>query len=147
VAKLLVVHHTPSPTLHALLEAVLAGANEGGAEVVARAALTASPVDALEADGYVIGGPANLGMMAGAIKHFFDQAYYPCLNETVGRPFGLYLHGNDDTAGAQRDIEKIVTGLRWTQVHDHVVVLGQPTKADTEAAWDLGATVSATIAG
>ena len=143
--RLLVVHHTPSPALHTLLEAVLDGAREGGAEVIARAALTASPVDALEADGYVLGAPVNLGMMAGALKHFFDQAYYPCLDETAGRPFGLYLHGNDDAAGAIRDIGKIVGGLRWKQVHEHVVVLGQPAKDDVAAAWDLGATVSATL--
>jgi hypothetical protein len=31
-------------------------------------------------------------------------------------------------------------------VHDHVVVLGQPARADIDAAWDLGATVAARIA-
>ena len=143
--RLLVVHHTPSPALHTLLQAVLDGAREAGADVVARPALVATAVDALEADAYVIGGPVNLGMMAGAVKHFFDQAYYPCLDATAGRPYGLYLHGNDDATGAVRDIGKIVTGLRWQQVHDHVVVLGAPSKADVEAAWDLGATVAARI--
>jgi multimeric flavodoxin WrbA len=144
--RLLVVHHTPSPALHTLVEAVLEGARQvEGVEVVSRPALTASPVDALEADGYVLGGPVNLGMMAGALKHFFDQAYYPCLDHTAGRPFGLYLHGNDDAAGARRDIGKIIAGLRWTQVHDDVVVLGQPTTVDTDAAWDLGATVAANL--
>jgi multimeric flavodoxin WrbA len=146
VTRLLVVHHTPSPALHALLEAVLDGARQvDGVEVVARPALTASPVDALEADGYVLGAPVNLGMLAGALKHFFDQAYYPCIDATVGRPFGVYLHGNDDVAGARRDLTKIVTGLRWKQVHDDVTVLGPPTKADTDAAWDLGATVAANL--
>ena len=144
--RLLVVHHTPSPTLHTLFESVLDGARQvDGVEVVSRPALTASPVDVLEADGYVLGAPVNLGMMAGALKHFFDQAYYPCLDATVGRPFGLYLHGNDDATGALRDITKIVTGMRWQQVHEHVVVVGAPTKADTDAAWDLGATVAARL--
>ena len=143
VPRLLVVHHTPSPALHSLHEAVVRGATEAGIEVVSRPALTASAVDALEADGYVIGGPVNLGMLAGAVKHFFDQAYYPCLGPTKGRPFGAYLHGNDDAAGALRDLGKIVTGLEWNQVHDHVVVLGSPAKADIDAAWDLGATVAA----
>lgn len=144
--KLLVVHHTPSPALHTILDAVLDGARQvDGVEVVSRPALTASPVDALEADGYVLGAPVNLGMMAGALKHFFDQAYYPCLDVTAGRPFGLYLHGTDDVTGAVRDIGRIVTGLRWEQVHDHVIVLGSPAKADIEAAWDLGATVAARL--
>ena len=51
----------------------------------------------LEADGYLLGTPANLGYMSGALKHFFDQIYYPCLDATSGRPFGVYVHGNNDT--------------------------------------------------
>jgi multimeric flavodoxin WrbA len=106
-----------------------------------RPALTCSVVDALEADAYVIGGPVNLGMLAGAVKHLFDQAYYPCLDATVGRPFGVYLHGNDDAAGALRDLGKIVTGLRWKQVTDHVVAYGPVTHEHRDQLVNLGGTV------
>lgn len=142
MARLLVVHHTPSPALHTLLDAVLTGAREAGVDVVAKPALTCTAVDALEADGYVLGTPANLGMMSGALKHFFDGAYYPCLDATVGRPWGLYVHGNDDVGGAVAQVERIVTGLRWTKVHEHVLSTGTP---DRDAAWDLGATVAARL--
>lgn len=143
---LLVVHHTPSPALHTLLGAVLDGAAEvDGVQVEARPALTASPVDVLESDGIVLGTPANLGYLSGALKHFFDGCYYPCLGPTRGRPFGLYVHGNDDVDGAVLAAEKIVTGLGWEQVHDHVRVLGQPSRDDTDACWDLGATVAARL--
>ncbi|HXH55996.1 flavodoxin [Iamia sp.] len=148
MARLLIVHHTPSPNLHALLDAARSGGNEpsiAGVEVVVRAALTASPVDVLEADGYVIGGPANLGYLAGAVKHFFDTVYYPCLEDTVGRPFAAYLHGNDDTAGARRALEVITTGLRWRPMAEVVEVKGEPDGAALEACWNLGATVAATI--
>lgn len=143
---LLVVHHTPSPSLHTLLEAVLDGAAQvDGVEVRSRPALTCSAVDALECDGYVLGTPANLGMVSGALKHFFDAAYYPCLDTTARRPWGMYVHGNDDVEGAVRQVEKIVTGLRWQQVHEHVRVTGAPATADVDAAWDLGATVAARL--
>ena len=143
---LLVVHHTPSPATHTLLQAVLDGAGQvDGVQVEARPALTASPVDALEADGYVLGTPANLGMMSGALKHFFDGAYYPCLGATARRPYGLYVHGNDDVDGAIRGIERVVTGLEWQQVHDHVRAIGAPAAADVDACWDLGATVAARL--
>ena len=144
--RLLVVHHTASPALHTLFEAVMAGAREPsieGVEVVARPALGATVTDVLEADGYVLGAPANLGYMAGALKHFFDLVYYPCLDATAGRPYGVYVHGNDDTTGALRGIEKIVTGLGWRRVAEPVCVLGAPRKADTDACWELGATVAA----
>ena len=104
MTRLLVVHHTPSPTLHELLTAVLAGAGTDEiadeVEVVARSARLAGAADALDCDGIVLGTPANIGTMSGALKHFFDQAYYPCLDQTAGRPFGLYVHGGSDTAGA-----------------------------------------------
>lgn len=149
VPRLLVVHHTPSPALHALLEAVRAGAAEpsiGPVEVVVRAALAATAVDVLEADGYVLGTPANLGSMSGALKHFFDTVYYPCLEDTRGRPWSMYVHGNDDTTGAVRDVERIVTGLRWTRVQPVLSVTGAPTRADLDAAWELGAATAALVA-
>ena len=83
--RLLIVHHTPSPSLQAMLESAISGARTDeieGVEVVIRPALTASPVDVLEADGYLLGTPANIGYMSGALKHFFDGIYYPCLEAT-----------------------------------------------------------------
>lgn len=148
MARLLIVHHTPSPAVHTMFEAVRSGATDPqitGVEVVARPALSATAVDVLEADGYVLGTPANLGYMSGALKHFFDTVYYPCLEATVGRPYGVFVHGNDDTTGALRGIEKIVTGLRWNLVHKPVSVVGAPSKADRDACWELGATVAAVL--
>lgn len=148
MARLLLVHHTPSPALDSLFRAVVDGTQADGledVEVVARPALAATAVDVLEADGYVLGTPANLGYMSGALKHFFDLVYYPCLDATQGRPFGVYVHGNDDLAGALRAIGKITTGLGWQQVHDPVEVTGGPSRQDLEAAWDLGATVAANL--
>jgi hypothetical protein len=146
VARLLIVHHTASPALHSLFEAVRSGATDPqieGVEVVARPALGATAVDVLEADGYLLGTPANLGYMSGALKHFFDTIYYPCLEATVGRPYGVYVHGNDDTTGALAGIERIVTGLRWKRAQAPVSITGPPSRADLDACWELGAAVSA----
>lgn len=146
MARLLIVHHTPSPAVHSLFEAVRSGATDPqitGVEVTARPALGATAVDVLEADGYVLGTPANLGYMSGALKHFFDTIYYPCLDATVGRPFGVFVHGNDDTAGALKGIDKITTGLRWAPAQAPVSVVGAPSAADRDACWELGAAVAA----
>ena len=149
MARLLFVHHTPSPAMHQLFEAVLAGARHEdieGVEVVARPALAATTVDVLGAHGYLLGTPANFGYMSGALKHFFDSVYYPCLETTVGRPFGLYVHGNSDTTGAIRSVEAVTTGLRWRPVAEYLAVIGEPDREALEACRELGATVAVTLA-
>lgn len=148
MARLLLVHHTPSPAMHTLLEAVRAGATDPqieGVELVVRAALSATASDVLAADGYLLGTPANLGYMSGALKHFFDTIYYPCLEETVGRPYGVYVHGNDDVTGALRGIEVITTGLRWRLAQAPVTVTGPPDAAARDACWELGAALAASL--
>jgi NAD(P)H-dependent FMN reductase len=150
MTRLLIVHHTASPTLQAMYEAAHAGASTDeieGVEVVARPALTAAAVDVLQADGYLLGTPVNIGYMSGALKHFFDQVYYPCLQATVGRPYAVYLHGNSDAGGAVRAIEAIATGLRWRRLRPPVVIIGEPGKAGLEECWELGATIAAELAG
>ena len=147
---LLIVHHTTSPALHSLFDAVTTGAREAHdpahpVDIVARPALTATAVDVLGAGAYILGTPANLGYMSGALKHFFDQIYYPGLDATVRRPYACYVHGNNDTTGALRSIETATTGLRWELVQAPLEVIGTPTKAALEAAWELGAALAARL--
>ena len=143
--RLLVVHHTVSPATSALLGAALDGARDPaitGVEVIVRPALTAAPVEVLEADGYLLAGPVNLGYLAGAMKHFFDTVYYPCLDATVGRPFGAYFHATSDATGALRALDTITTGLRWRPSQKVVVVTGAGP-SDLDAVRELGAALAA----
>ena len=143
---MLVVHHTPSPALQAVLEAVKDGvAMVETVELVLRPALSAGAADVLAADGVLLGTPANIGYMSGALKHFFDTVYYPCLEATVGLPFGVYVHGNDDTVGALASIQRITGGLRWKQVAAPVSLTGTPVPADLEACSELAATVAVNL--
>jgi multimeric flavodoxin WrbA len=148
--RLLIVHHTVSPVLQEMYEAVRAGAMTDeieGVEVVTRPALTAAAVDVLEADGIVLGTPVNIGYISGALKHFFDQIYYPCLEATAGRPYAAYLHSGSDATGAVRAIDTITTGLRWRRIRPPLIVIGAPGKAGLEQCWELGAISAAELAG
>ncbi len=150
MSLLLVVHHTPSPHCADMLDAVVAGATNPdlvGIEVLRRPALTVSTSEMLAADGYLLGTPANLGYISGALKHAFDCSYYPLLDGTRGRPFGVFIHGNEGTEGAERGLAAIIGGLGWLRVADNVVVSGKPDKSDLEACWNLGATVAVQLMG
>ncbi|KUI19844.1 flavodoxin [Mycobacterium lehmannii] len=145
---LLVVHHTPSPGTRELLEAVLAGAGDPdieGVETVVRPALAATLPDMLDADGYLFGTTANFGYMSGALKHFFDTVYYPSLDHVGGRPYGVWVHGNNDTVGAVNAVDKLATGLALTRAADALEVVGGVDAGVRERAYELGGTLAATL--
>ncbi|MGV9803554.1 flavodoxin family protein [Mycobacterium sp. NPDC003449] len=145
---LLVVHHTPSPATRELLEAVLAGSRDpeiAGVEVVVRPALAATIPDMLDADGYLFGTTANFGYMSGALKHFFDTVYYPVLDHVAGRPYGLWVHGNNDTTGAVQAVDRILTGLALTKAADPLEVTGPVDAAVRDRGYELGGTLAATL--
>ena len=166
MARLLVVHHSPTKALAALTEAVVAGAHDDaieGVEVVVCEALdfargTADHADLLAADGYVLGTTANFGNMSGALKHVFDSTFLQIggalsadgtgersEGATKGRPFGLYVHGRYDTTGAVRSVLSITGALGWRQGYDVLEAMGDLTPDDTESAYQLGGTIAALL--
>ena len=148
MTRLLIVHHTTSPSLQAMLEAVVAGARDPeleGIDVAVAPALAATVSDVLAADGFLLGTPANIGYMSGALKHFFDQIYYPCLQAKTGAPYGLYVHGGSDTTGAVRAVTAIAKGLGWAQAFSPVEVTGPVGKDVEQRCYELGATVAANL--
>jgi NAD(P)H-dependent FMN reductase len=150
MGRLLVVHHTTSPSLQELLDAVLAGAGnpDGPAtDVVTQPALVAGVVDLMAADAVILGTPANIGYMSGALKHFFDTVYYPCLTDRTGLPYATYVHGNNDTTGAVRAIESIATGMSWRRIRPPMQVTGPVGARDRDGCWELGAVLALAAAG
>jgi multimeric flavodoxin WrbA len=148
VTRLLIVHHTTSPALQAMLEAVVSGARDPeleGIDVAVTPALAATVTDVLAADGFVLGTPANIGYMSGALKHFFDQVYYPCLQAKTGAPYGLYVHGASDTTGAVRSVTAIAKGMGWAPAFSPVESTGPVGKDVERRCYELGATVAANL--
>lgn len=148
MSTLLVVHHTPSPATREILEAVLAGTRDPeitGVDVVVRPALAATVGDMLGADGYLFGTPANFGYMSGALKHFYDTVYYPVLDYVAGRPYGLWVHGNNDTVGAALAVERIATGLGLVKSAETLAVTGGVDAAVRQQGYQLGGTLAATL--
>lgn len=148
MARLLIVHHSPTPAVRSVTDAVLRGARDDaieGVEVVARPALEATIEDVLGADAYILGTTANFGYMSGALKHFFDTVYDHVREQTAKRPFGLYVHGRSDTTGAERSVLSITTGLGWQQATDVLAFLGEPSDNHLESAAELGGTLAALV--
>jgi multimeric flavodoxin WrbA len=162
MARLLVVHHSPTRSMRLLTEAVCAGTADpeiDGVDVVVRPALEATADDVLAADGYLLLTPANFGYMSGALKHFFDSTFLAVggslsddgsagdsAGRTVGRPFGLLVHGRYDTTGAVRSVLSIVGALGWRQSAELLEVMGEVDDDAREKGYELGATLAAVLA-
>ncbi len=124
---LLIVGHVPSPNTQTLRDAVLRGARHpdiDGVDVIAQSPFDTEPEHVKAANAIVLGTTENLGYMSGALKDFFDRVYYPCLEETQGKPFALYVRAGLDGTGTCRAVDSITTGLRWKAVQDHLVCRG-----------------------
>jgi NAD(P)H-dependent FMN reductase len=128
VKNLLIVSHSPSTNARTLTEAVVSGASNeeiGGVSIRQRPPLQAQAEDVQWADALILGTTENFGYMSGAMKDFFDRIYYPCLENTEGLPYALFIKAGLDGQGAKLSIERIVTGLKWKQVQGTLICKGE----------------------
>lgn len=116
--------------------------------VCCRPALSASASDTLAADGVLLLSPVNIGYLSGALKHYFDTIYYPCLGATTQLPFGAVLSSGQDASGALRALETIATnGMQWKAVAEPIVLSGSPDRAQQAQLMELAGTVGAYALG
>lgn len=147
VKKLLVVYHSQSGSTQALADAVIEGARaEEGIEIRARAALDADVGDIAWCDGLLIGTPENFGALSGLIKDFFDRTFYPALEQQLQRPYALFISAGNDGSGAQRQAERIITGLPWRKIAEPLIVRGTVEADHLAAARELGQAMAAGLA-
>lgn len=117
--RLLILWHSRTGAGAALAQAAAEGAGEGALLV---AAGEATPELLLDAAGYLFVCPENLGSMTGLMKEMFDRAYYPLLGRIEGRAYATIIAAGSDGAGAERQIDRIVTGWRLKRVADGMIV-------------------------
>ncbi len=146
--RLLIVAHAPSPNTLRLRDAVVQGARHPdieGVEVEVLSPFDAGPEQVLVAQAIILGTTENLGYMSGALKDFFDRSYYPCLEQTQGLAYALYIRAGHDGTGTRRAIETIVTGLRWRAVQEPVLCRGEFKEEFVGACEELGTLIAASL--
>lgn len=143
--QLLIIGHVPSINTQALRDGVLAGgrASAPGLDIVAKSPFDTGPEDVLVANAIILGTTENLGYMSGALKDFFDRCYYPCLEQTQGLPYCLYIRAGHDGTGTRRGVETIVTGLRWRAVQEPLICKGDWQESFVGQCRELGAAMAA----
>ncbi|MGO2279407.1 MULTISPECIES: flavodoxin family protein [unclassified Psychrobacter] len=144
---LLIVAHAPSPNTQKLAQAAYDGANHPDIDinVILKSPQDTQPEDVLAADALLLGTTENLSYMAGLTKDFFDRCYYPVLEEKQGMPFALYIRAGHDGTGTKRAMETIITGLRWNQIQDTLILQGEWQDSFTEQVEALAMTLAAGV--
>ncbi len=138
---LLIVYHSRSGNTARMADAVIEAARSDvvtGVSVRVRDALEATPDDVLTAHGIVLGTPENFGYMSGAMKCFFETIYYPCLEHTQGLPYALFIRAGNDGQGALTSMTRIITGLRWREISEPVIIAGEFDDARLADCRELG---------
>ena len=143
---LLIVAHAPSPNTLKLREAVLEGASSPeieGVRVTCLSPFDTHPEHLLACDAVILGTTENLGYMSGALKDFFDRCYYPCLEKTEALPYALYIRAGHDGTGTKRGVQTIVTGLRWREVQEPLIMRGEWQDDFVDQCQELGLLLAA----
>ena len=144
---LLIVAHAPSPNTEKLAQAAYDGASHPDIDinVVLKSPQDTQPEDMLVADALLLGTTENLAYMAGLTKDFFDRCYYPVLEKKQGLPFALYIRAGFDGTGTYRAMQTIITGLRWKQIQDTLILKGEWQDEFTEQVEELAMTLAAGV--
>lgn len=144
---LLIVAHAPSSNTQKLAQAAFDGANHPDIDitVVLKSPQDTQPKDVLATDALLLGTTENLAYMAGLTKDFFDRCYYPVLEEKQGLPFALYIRAGHDGTGTKRAMDTIITGLRWNQIQDTLILQGEWQDSFTEQVEELAMTLAAGV--
>jgi len=123
IPRLLILWHSRTGATAAMARACFAGARDvAGCDTRLVHVSRASPGVLLTGSGFVFAGPENLGSLSGAMKEMLDKAYYPLLAQVEGRAYASMIAAGSDGAGAQAQLDRIVTGWRLRRVAAPLVV-------------------------
>jgi hypothetical protein len=136
---LLIVYHSQSGAAAQLARALWRGAQrEAGVCPRVRRACDAG-IDCLAAaDGVAMVAAENSGSCAGGLKECLDRVFYPAIDRGLVLPYALVISAGNDGRGAQRQLERILSGIPMRRATETRIVRGEPGTADLEACAELG---------
>ena len=143
MSKVLVVYCSMSGNTKAAAEAVAAGAQAAGAQVVVKTGFKAQPQDLLDCSAVALGSYDAFSYMGGGLKDFLDRALYPTQNQVTDKPYAAFLtHGGGGKAIAS--IESVAKSFKLQKAAEPILVKGRP---EGQAVTDLNALGAKLAAG
>ena len=120
---LLIVWHSRTCATEQMVRTAEEGAaTEQGVQVISLRVEQASAADVLGADALLFAAPENLAALSGAMKEFLDRTYYDLLDRCNGKAYASIICAGSDGEGAQRQLDRIATGLRLRRVAPAIII-------------------------
>ncbi len=139
MTTLLIVYHSQSGASAELARAACRGARaEPGVDVHLRRAWDAGSADLRRADGLLLVAAENSGALSGGMKEFLDRVFYPAIDASLVLPCALLLSAGNDGRGAQRQAERILSGIPFPAATETVILRGEVTPAYRQTSEELG---------
>jgi NAD(P)H-dependent FMN reductase len=136
---LLIVYHSQSGAAATLARALWRGAQrEAAVQSRVRRACDAGIDCVAAADGLALVAAENSGSAAGGIKECLDRVFYPAIDRGLVLPYALVISAGNDGRGAQRQLERILSGIPLRRAVETRIVRGEPMAADLEVCAELG---------
>ena len=137
--SLLIVYHSQSGASASLARAACRGARgEADVSVGLCRAWDAGIDDLRAADGLMLLAAENSGALSGGMKDFLDRVFYPAIDAALVLPYALLLSAGNDGRGAQRQAERILSGIPFTPATETLILRGEVTDEHRQASEELG---------
>jgi flavorubredoxin len=141
---LLIVFHSQSGASAQLARALWHGAKEGG-QVAVRVlrAWDCGVLELQQADGLVLVAAENSGALSGGMKDFLDRIFYPAIDSQLVLPYALVISAGNDGRNAQRQLQRILSGIPFTEATDTVICRGEVQAQHLADCRELGQALAA----
>ncbi|MCP4210906.1 MAG: NAD(P)H-dependent oxidoreductase [Halieaceae bacterium] len=137
--SLLIVYHSQSGSCARLACAARRGAiREASLQITLLRAWDAGARQMAGADGLLLVAAENSGTLSGAMKDFLDRTLYPSIKRDLVIPYALLISAGNDGRGACAQAERIAAGYPLVRAAEPVIVRGEYSSAQAQAATELG---------
>lgn len=138
MAKLAIIYHSQSGNTEVMTKAIYEGALSSGATASLKKAAEATSNDLIDCDAVILSTPNYFSYMAGAMKDFFDRAFYATRGKIDDKPYAAFSSAGGGGKGALDSVDGICRSLRLKKALDSVIAAGKPSSKVLEECKELG---------
>lgn len=138
MAKLAIIYHSQSGNTEVMAKVVYEGALSSGATASLKKAAEATSNDLIDYDAVILDTLNYFSYMAGAMKDFFDTAFYTSRGKVDDKPYAVFSSAGGGGKEALDSVDGIYHSPRLKKAFDSVIAADKPSPEVLEECKKLG---------